>query len=280
MNKSNVTVFLEVYNEESRIESCLKSFSWADQIILFDKHSTDRTREIAAEYATEIVLVPFCEGSENTVNNITGRHSEEWCLFPTASSLMHPDLADEIIKLTSNPNFSFDVIGMPYGMYSLGIRNPKSPFFTLYKHTLIRRSKLKISTQLHREISFQSDRIFNMPFISEDAVLYHCTHKNVESFWGQVIRYANYEAKHDTKLTIKGTLFDIVKAILNVIFRRRTLFLGMDGVSLSLGYIGYFVVRFMFVWDRGRENGDIVYPALRSKIDFLWSQRKDQDGRE
>ncbi len=273
MKKSNITAFIEVFNEEERIESCLKSFSWVDEIILFDKHSTDRTREIAEKYATEIVLVPFCDGSENIVNNITGRPSSEWCLFPTASSLMHPDLADEIIKLTCDPNFEFDVIGMPYGMYSFGIRSSKSPFSALYKNTLIKRSKLKVSTQLHNEISFSSKKIFKMPLIHEEAVLYHCTHKNAESFWGHVTRYAKYEAKHDASLTVTRTLLDILKAIFTVLFRRHTFLLGMDGIALSLGYIGYFVERFMFVWDRSRENGDVVYPALRNKIDSLWDSR-------
>lgn len=279
MKKTNVTVFIEVFNEAKRIESCLRSFAWADEVIVFDKHSTDRTREIAGQYASEVILVPYCEGSENIVNNITQHASSEWCLFPTASSLMHPRLADEIVKLTSNPNFDFDVIGMPYGMYSLGIRNSKSPFYALHKHTLIRRSKLKISTQLHNEISFDSNKIFNMPFINEEAVLYHCTHKNAESFWGHVTRYAKYEARHDDGLTVRGTFLDVCKAIFTVIFRRRSPLMGWDGIALSLGYIGYFVVRFMFVWDRIRQNGDVVYPELRKKIDDLWNQREIKDRR-
>ncbi|MGZ4956443.1 MAG: glycosyltransferase, partial [Methylobacter sp.] len=69
MQKSNVTVFLEVFNEEARIESCLKNFSWAEELIVFDKHSTDRTREIAEKYATKVITVPFTQASENIVNN-------------------------------------------------------------------------------------------------------------------------------------------------------------------------------------------------------------------
>ena len=59
MIKNNVTVFIEVFNEEKRIESCLKSFSWADELVVFNKNSTDRTREIALTYASEVIDVPF-----------------------------------------------------------------------------------------------------------------------------------------------------------------------------------------------------------------------------
>jgi len=67
---SNVSVFLEVFNEEERIESCLKSFAWADELFVFDKQSTDRTFEISKKYATEVISVPYTDASENIVNNI------------------------------------------------------------------------------------------------------------------------------------------------------------------------------------------------------------------
>ena len=37
-------------NEEGQIETCLKSFSFCDEIILIDNRSSDRTIEIAKEY--------------------------------------------------------------------------------------------------------------------------------------------------------------------------------------------------------------------------------------
>jgi glycosyltransferase involved in cell wall biosynthesis len=278
MPKSNVTVFLEVFNEEIRIESCLKSFSWADELIVFDKHSTDRTREIAEKYATEVVTVPFTQASENVIENISGRPSCDWVLFPTASSLIHPNLVDEIIKLTTDSNFDFDVIGMPYGMYAFGIRNRKSPWTALRKNTLIRRSVLQLSTKLHNEISYTSNKIYNMPFKQKDEVLYHCTHKDVADFFSRTIRYTNYEAEHTETLSrdkaLKQAFTDILRSVFTVLFRRHTYLLGWDGVALSLAYICNFVMKFLFVWDTHRENGNMVYPILRKKIDYLWEERK------
>jgi len=271
--KSNVTVFIEVYNEELRIESCLRSFQWADEIIIFDKHSTDRTRDIASKLATEVLLVPFCEGSENVVNNICGHSSKEWCLFATASSLMHPDLVDEIIKYTTDLKFDFDVIGMPYAIYSMGIRSNRSPFFVSHKHTLIRRSKLKLSTKLHNEISYVGDKVFDIPFINEDAVLYHCTHKNVESLLAHEVRYTKYEASQDSSLNSAKAFWAIWRAVIVVLFRRKSFLLGWNGVALSLGYVTYFIIRFLFVWESNRRGGDVIYSELRNKIDALWNER-------
>ncbi|AMK75084.1 MULTISPECIES: glycosyltransferase [Methylomonas] len=278
MPKSNVTVFLEVFNEEERIESCLKSFYWADELIVFDKNSTDRTREIAKKYATEIVLVPFSHASENVVKNISSRKSCEWILFPTASSLIHPNLVDEIIKLTSDNDFNYDVIGLPYSMYSFGISSKYSPWTALRKNILIRRSALQLSSKLHNEIGFNSDRIFEMPFIAEDQLLYHCTHKDADDFFGRVIRYTRYEAEYEKPINrsraLNKAFFEIFKSLATVVFRRRSFVLGWDGIALSLAYVCYFIMKFIYVWDVRRENGSVVYPALRKKIDALWDEDK------
>ena len=277
--RSNITVFLEVFNEEDRIESCLKSFSWADELVVFDKQSTDRTCEIAKKYATEIISVPYTQASENVVQNISGRASCEWVFYITASSLIHPNLADEIIKLTTDNDFNYDVIGMPYAMYTYGISDAKSPWHALRKYILIRRTVLKLSTELHNEITFTSDKIYDMAFMKSDEVLYHCTHKDASDFFNRSIRYVEYDINHHKTLScdqaLKRSFIEILKSIWTVIFRRHTFLLGWDGVALSLAYICYFAIKFIYVWDSRRGNGNTVYPVLRKKMDDLWSQKND-----
>ena len=277
MSKSNVTVFLEVFNEEVRIESCLKSFAWADELIVFDKQSTDRTREISEKYATEVVMVPFTQASENVIQNISNRTSCDWVFFPTASSLIHPKLVDKIIRLTSDNSFEYDVIGIPFGIYSFGIKSNNSPWTALRKYTLIRRSALKLSTKLHSEIGYKSNKVYNMPIMGNDEVLYHCTHKDADDFFSRLIRYTKYEAEYDKLLcrnkALNRAFVGILKSVFTVIFRRRSFLLGWDGVALSLAYICYFMMKFIYVWDSHRENGNIIYEVLRKKIDDLWDQR-------
>jgi glycosyltransferase involved in cell wall biosynthesis len=276
MPKSNVTVFLEVFNEEARIESCLKNFSWAEELIVFDKHSTDATREIAEKFATQVISVPFTQASENVINNYSGRASCEWVLFITASSLMHPRLAKEIVKLTTDKSFEFDVIGMPYGMYAFGINNKRSPWTGLRKYTLIRSSAVKLSDKLHLEIGYSSSKIYNMPLMGEDEVLYHCTHRDAEDFFDRTKRYTKYEAEHtkmlDRNQALKQAAVELLKSVFTVTFRRRTFLMGWDGIALALAYISNFIMKFIYVWDCHRENGNSLYPELRKKMDDLWDK--------
>lgn len=277
VSKSNVTVFIEVFNEEQRIESCLKNFSWADELIVFDKQSTDKTKEIAEKYATKLVSVPNAQASENVVKNISESESSEWCFFITASSLIHPSIVDEITKLTTSPSFDYDVIAVPYAMYAFGIRSKKSPWTNPRKCTLIRRSALRLSSELHNEIGYSSDKIFDMPYIGEDEVLYHCTHKDANDFFSRHMRYVDYEAKYfkdlPRKKQLKKSFIDIFRAVANVLFKRRSFVMGWDGIALGLAYVSYFIMRFVYVWDSGRPNGNKIYPELRNNMDKLWQHK-------
>jgi glycosyltransferase involved in cell wall biosynthesis len=43
------------FNEEDRIADCLRSLDWCDEVLVVDSHSTDRTREIAAEHGARVI---------------------------------------------------------------------------------------------------------------------------------------------------------------------------------------------------------------------------------
>src|SRR5262249_16185958 len=47
-NDSGLSACIITFNEADRIEACLRSVAFCDEIIVVDSHSTDRTRELAA----------------------------------------------------------------------------------------------------------------------------------------------------------------------------------------------------------------------------------------
>lgn len=52
MEKISVTVITK--NEEKNISDCLKSVEWADEIIVVDSESTDRTIEFAKQFTNKV----------------------------------------------------------------------------------------------------------------------------------------------------------------------------------------------------------------------------------
>jgi len=59
MAKEKVTAIIPTYNEEVHIEEAINSVSFADEIIVIDSFSTDRTVELANKYAVKLIQRVF-----------------------------------------------------------------------------------------------------------------------------------------------------------------------------------------------------------------------------
>ena len=51
-----LSVIILTKNEEERIKVCLESVKWAQEIIIIDACSTDKTLEIAKKFTDKIVI--------------------------------------------------------------------------------------------------------------------------------------------------------------------------------------------------------------------------------
>jgi histidinol-phosphate phosphatase family protein len=93
-HKVPVSVVVIAKNEEADIEECLKSvYGWAEEIIVVDDHSTDRTPEIAKKYATVITKKMENEGiHRNWANN---QAKNDWVLILDGDQKVTPEFLKE-----------------------------------------------------------------------------------------------------------------------------------------------------------------------------------------
>jgi len=54
--QNKISVILITGNEEENIRDCLEDIKWADEIIVVDSESTERTFEIAKAYTNNISI--------------------------------------------------------------------------------------------------------------------------------------------------------------------------------------------------------------------------------
>lgn len=96
----SLSVVVLTKNEESRIAGCLDSVKWADEIIIVDDESADRTVEIARGYTDKIFIKKM---------DIEGRHrnwayrlaQNSWVLSLDADERVTQDLRREIEDIIS-----------------------------------------------------------------------------------------------------------------------------------------------------------------------------------
>ncbi|MFC1625080.1 glycosyltransferase, partial [Patescibacteria group bacterium] len=94
-----LSVVLSTYNEEKNIGDCIKSFKGiADEIIVFDESSTDKTRIIASKLGAEVTKVKheaiFHKTKQKAIDKATG----EWILQMDADERITPELSKEIVS--------------------------------------------------------------------------------------------------------------------------------------------------------------------------------------
>jgi len=101
---AKLSVVISAYNEETNIANCLKSVAnLADESIVVDNQSTDRTAKIAADLSAQVFSRP--NNLMFNVNKNFGftKATGDWLLNLDADEEVTPELKDEIITLLSEP---------------------------------------------------------------------------------------------------------------------------------------------------------------------------------
>ena len=91
-----VSVTIITLNEEANIRQCLESVRWADEIIVSDSGSADRTASICREYGARVYHDAW-HGYGKQKNICASRASNAWILNVDADERITPELKDEIL---------------------------------------------------------------------------------------------------------------------------------------------------------------------------------------
>ena len=95
MTRARLSVVVVTLNEEERIRECLDSVAWADEIIVVDAESQDKTAAIARETTDHVIVRPW-PGFAAQKNFGLGHATGEWILSLDADETVSPALRAEI----------------------------------------------------------------------------------------------------------------------------------------------------------------------------------------
>lgn len=90
-----LTVVILTKNEEGNIADCIESVSWADEVVVFDVFSEDRTVEIACKLGATVIQHPFRNFAQQR-NAALEAVEAEWVFFVDADERATPELATEV----------------------------------------------------------------------------------------------------------------------------------------------------------------------------------------
>ncbi|MEW5806324.1 MAG: glycosyltransferase family 2 protein [Acidobacteriota bacterium] len=96
--KEKISACIITFNEEENIGECLESLKWADEIIVVDSGSTDRTEEICNQAGARFFVHPFA-GFRDQKNIAVEKAQNDWIISLDADERVTVELREEIIRI-------------------------------------------------------------------------------------------------------------------------------------------------------------------------------------
>ena len=270
-----ISVIITTFNEEINIEDCIRSVLWADEILVVDSLSTDRTVELARKHPVKLLEREYF-GSAAQKNWSMDRVENDWVLILDADERLTDDLALEILQLLiEGPQF--------YG-YFLRRRN-------IVLGKVIRHSGWstdKVIRFFHRGHGRYPDRRVHADLDIEGPTpvlrnpLLHYTFRSLDQYWEKLRNYAEWGAAQGFREGRRAGLLELAGRPIWRFFRTYVLQLGfLDGlhglVVCGLQAFGSFL-KYARLWDynvRAKAGEQIVLPAFDD--DRSTWQRPDAD---
>lgn len=213
-NVNKISVVLATYNEEANLESCLRSVKeLADEIVIADGGSTDKTLDIARRFKAKIIQTNNPQIFHINKNKAIDAATGDWILQLDADEVVSEGLVEEIKDVIySKP----DVNGywIPRRNFFLGRFLTKGGQYPDYTLRLYRRGKGRLPAKDVHEQAVVEGKV---SYLKCD--LLHLRDKNFSEYLDRFNRYTDLLALQIRDSGDKKNIF----SFLNFIFIKPTL---------------------------------------------------------
>jgi glycosyltransferase involved in cell wall biosynthesis len=256
------SVAIVTLNEEENLARTLASVAWAEQIIVVDSGSTDRTVEIACSFGATVIERPwpgFAAQKNFAISECTG----EWILTLDADEELSPELQQQI-RLIISANPPSDAFYLKRRNLFLGRWIRHGGFYPDAKLRLFRRSTANFAHTLQFE-----DRPVHeiIPFVGASRTLdfdiIHHAYPTLSAYIEHMDRYSSLGAQILVdKKRVSTNVFTFIAQILlapqlgfiwNYIFRLGFLD-GREGLLLHLYHATYTSWKYAKAWELARKQ--------------------------
>lgn len=185
-----LSVIVITKNEEERIVACLESIKWADEIIILDNGSEDKTLDLAKKYTNKIFKF---ENNDYAAfrNKALEKASGDWVLYIDPDERVLSDLKSEIEDLIKKNDYSAYAISRRNIIFGKAVRY--GPFWPDWVIRLLKKDDFETWVgKIHEYPKFRGKLGY-----TKNSIL-HLTHRDLDQI---VLKSLNW-SKIDAKLRI------------------------------------------------------------------------------
>lgn len=258
----SLSILILTLNEESNLSECIGSVNWADDIVVLDSFSSDRTVKIAEELGARVVQRRFDNWSAHqnwALEHIPFKHP--WVFYLDADERMTDDLREELLAIAQDP------MRKPVAYYC-GRRNMFMGRWI--KHAM----PPGMIMRFFRPPSVQFQRLVNpVPVISGShgylagMLIHYNFSKGISQWIEKHNRYSQLEAQEGMKLIHHREASEPGLLSTDPALRRRAL----KNLSFKLPWRPLIKFLYFYVWQRGWLDGKpgFTYCVLQAFYEYM-----------
>ncbi len=202
-----LSVAILIFNYEKNIERTLKSvYGWADEIVMIDSFSSDKTAEIASKYGT--VYKEAWKGDGPQYKSVVSKCKGEWILLIDQDEVVTEELKKEIDEICEK--------GSNYDVYNLRFLNNSFGKTLKYGNKFYRKSFFRNGFMDFEDRPLHAAFLHNGRLGKLKKCVINYNYENLEEYFKKFQIYTTEGAETRFK---KGKRASILKILFNPLFR-------------------------------------------------------------
>jgi len=263
-----LSIAIVALNEEANLSRVLDSVRWADEIVVVDSGSTDRTCDIARERGARVIYEPW-RGYTGQKNYALALCTKAWVLSLDADEEVSPELASEIRAVLSGTHAGggFDGYSVPRKNLFLGRWIKHGGF---YPDPKLRLFRCGMAYSTGRDPHDRFEMVSGERTEQLKGALIHHTYPTLTLYLEHMNRYSSVwnrvpDAKPRSFSLNAIVLRPLVTFIYNY-FVRLGFLDGREGLLLHMYHAGYVSWKYAKAWEMGRPPVPAA-PGASSNLD-------------
>jgi glycosyltransferase involved in cell wall biosynthesis len=237
-----LSVLILTKNEEKNIKRAIESVKdIADEIVVLDSGSTDRTVEIAKSLGAKVFFHQW-DGYPQQLNRGIGLCSEDWVLVLDADEEVSEELRNSISKAISSR--TAEVYMVCRKTYYLG-KFLEHTWYPEWRVRLFKKGLVRFEGDLHEQAIFKGEahRL--------RGELYHYSYESLYHQYEKTLKYARTMAesyhKKGKKFRLYNLLFNPPWSFFKVYFLQKGFLDGVRGFLVAFSSFFYTFLKYMFL---------------------------------
>ena len=189
---ASISVCIVCRNEADKLEACLESVAWADEILVMDLRSSDGSAEVAERHGATVVSRDPFPIVEPLRNELAARARGAWVLALDPDERVSPGLAEELRRISAREDV--DLVEIPFTHWDFGYP-PSHPLHRYDpKPRFYRRERVSWPAEPNTLPKVAPERLHRLAS-RDELVIVHDRNRSIPEALDRAMRYAPAEAR-------------------------------------------------------------------------------------